>query len=58
MRYWDNVFAKLVQLPEWKQELEKKLEEDTYLNSRETRKLMDGQYAELTAVLSDLGLAK
>ena len=34
------------------------LVETTYLNSRDTRKLMEAQHAELTAVLSDLGLAK
>jgi putative tricarboxylic transport membrane protein len=58
VRYWDDVFAKLAQLPEWKQELQAKLEDDTYLNSRDTRRYMAAQYAELTAVLSDLGLAK
>jgi putative tricarboxylic transport membrane protein len=58
IRYWDEVFAKMVLLPEWKQDLDAKLVENTYLNSRDTRKLMAAQYAELTAVLSDLGLAK
>lgn len=58
VRYWDGVFANLAQLPDWKQALEAKLEEVTYLDSRDTRKLMDEQYAELTSVLSDLGLAK
>ena len=58
VRYWDEVFAKLAQLPEWKQELQAKLEEDTYLNSRDTRRYMAAQYSELTAILSDLGLAK
>ena len=56
--YWDGVFARLAQLPDWKQELAAKLEEDTYLNSRDTRKLMDTQYAELSAILSDLGLTR
>lgn len=58
IRYWDDVFAKMVQLPEWKQDLDAKLVENTYLNSSDTRKLMAKQYTELTAVLSDLGLAK
>lgn len=58
VRYWDEVFTKLAQLPEWKQELQAKLEDDTYLNSRDTRRYMATQYAELTAILSDLGLAK
>jgi len=56
--YWDDVFGKLARLPEWKQDLEAKLVENTYLNSRDTRKLMDAQHAELTAVLAELGLAK
>ena len=56
--YWDGVFARLAQLPDWKQELAAKLEEDTYLNSRDTRKLMDAQYIELGAILADLGLAR
>jgi putative tricarboxylic transport membrane protein len=56
--YWDGVFARLAQLPDWKQELAAKLEEDTYSNSRDTRKLMDAQYTELSAILTDLGLAK
>jgi putative tricarboxylic transport membrane protein len=56
--YWDSVFARLAQSPDWKQELAAKLEEDTYLNSRATRKLMETQYAELAAILADLGLAK
>ena len=58
VRYWDDVFAKLAQLPEWKQELQAKLEDDTYLNSRDTRRYMTAQYAELGAILADLGLAK
>lgn len=58
IRYWDEVFAKLVQLPEWRQDLEKKLIENTYLNSRDLRKRMDAEYAELTTVLTELGLAK
>ena len=38
IRYWDEVIAKMVQLPEWKQDLDAKLVENTYLNSRDTRK--------------------
>ena len=56
--YWDDVFSKLVQLPEWKQDMEKKLVENTYLNARDTKKLMDAEYAELSKLLGDLGLAR
>lgn len=58
VRYWDNVFARMVALPEWKQGLEAKLVEYTYFNSRDTRTLMEREYAALTATLADLGLAK
>jgi putative tricarboxylic transport membrane protein len=57
-RYWDEVFAKLAQLPVWKQELQAKSEDDSYLNARDTRRYMAAQYNELTAILTDLGLAK
>jgi putative tricarboxylic transport membrane protein len=58
IRYWDEVFGRLVQLPEWKQDMEKRLVENTYFNSRDTRKLLDDEFAGLTAVLTELGLAK
>ena len=56
--YWDDVFSKLVQLPEWKQDMEKKLVENTYLNASDTKKLMDVEYAGLSKLLGELGLAK
>ena len=58
VRYWDNVFARMVALPEWKQGLEAKLVEYTYYNARDTRNLMESEYAALAATLADLGLAK
>ena len=56
--YWDDVLGRLVKLPEWRQDLEVKLVEPTYLNSRETRKRMDAEHALLTTVLTELGLVK
>jgi len=58
VRYWDDVFGKLAALPEWRQELEARLVEHTYFNSRDTRSLMQREYAALAATLADLGLAK
>ena len=58
IQYWDDVFGKLVQTEEWKRDLESNLLENTYLNSRDSRKYMDAQYVELRAVLTDLGLVK
>ena len=58
VRYWDDVFGKLAALPEWRQDLEARLVEHTYLNSRDTRILMEREYGALAATLADLGLAK
>jgi len=58
IRYWDQVFAALVQLPEWKQYLDANLIEGTYLNAKDSRKMIDAQNAALTVVLTELGLAK
>jgi putative tricarboxylic transport membrane protein len=58
VRYWDDVFGKLAALPEWRQNMEALLVEHTYSNSRDTRQLMEREYAVLAATLSDLGLAK
>jgi putative tricarboxylic transport membrane protein len=58
VRYWDGVFGKLAALPEWRQDLESRLVEHTYFNSRDTRNLMEREYRALAATLSDLGLAK
>jgi putative tricarboxylic transport membrane protein len=56
--YWDDVLGRLAKLPEWRQDLEAKAVEPTYLNSRDTRRRMDAEHAQLTAVLTELGLAK
>ena len=56
--YWDDVLGRLTRLPEWRHDLEQRLVETTYLDSRETRKRLDAEHAMLTAVLTELGLAK
>jgi putative tricarboxylic transport membrane protein len=56
IRFWDNVFARMVQLPEWKRDLDAKMIENTYLNARDTRTLMETEYAELASILGELGL--
>jgi putative tricarboxylic transport membrane protein len=58
IRYWDEVFARMAQLPEWRQYLEAGSIENTYLNARDSRRMMDAEYASLSAVLAELGLAK
>ena len=56
--YWDGVFAKLAQMPEWRDELERLLLDPVYLYSRDTQKYLDAQHQELRAALVDLGLVK
>lgn len=56
IRFWDDVFARMVQLPEWKQDLERRLIDNTYLNARDTHRLMETEYASLLSILTELGL--
>ena len=58
VQFWDSVFAKLVREDEWKKDIAAHHFENTYLNSADTRKLMDAQFVELGAALRTLGLAK
>lgn len=56
--YWDQVMLRLSATDEWKKDLESNGWENTYMNSRDTRKYLDAQYAALKGVLADVGLAK
>jgi putative tricarboxylic transport membrane protein len=56
--YWDQVLAKLVQTEEWKKDLERDVVEGTYMNSRDIRKYLDAEYAELKGLLTEMGLVK
>ena len=58
VQYWDGVFAKLTQQEDWKRDVAAKQFENTYLNSADTRRLMEVQYAELSVALRALGLAR
>ena len=56
--YWDAVFAKLVREDEWKKDIAAHHFDNTYLNSADTRRLMETQFVELSAALRTLGLSK
>jgi putative tricarboxylic transport membrane protein len=58
VRYWDAVFEKLGKLPEWKKSLDSEHMQDTYSDSRGTRRLMEIQHKAMSAALSELGLVK
>lgn len=56
--FWNATFARLVQLPEWKQDMEKLLVTNLYLNSSDTRRFLDAEYAAFSSFLTEVGLAK
>lgn len=56
--YWESVLAKAVASEEWKKQLETDHWEGNFLDSREFGRFLDAEYAEIRAVMTDLGLAK
>lgn len=58
LAYWDQVLARMVLTEEWKKDLERDVVSDTYMNSREIRKYLDSEYAELKSLLAEMGLVK
>jgi putative tricarboxylic transport membrane protein len=56
--WWDGVLAKVVASPLWKEALEQNTWEANYLNSAQTRKQFDAEYAEYRAILGELGMLK
>ncbi len=58
MAYWDDMFAKLVQLDGWKKFEEDGFSQPFYLNSKETKRFFESEYGRIKAILTDLGMAK
>ena len=58
LSYWDGVLGRLAQMPEWRDELTRLLQEPAYLNSQETQRYLQAQHNELRAVLVEVGLVK
>jgi len=56
--YWENVFARLAESDEWKQELERNLWHVANLSSHETRAFLDKEFGKFQQVLYELGMAK
>jgi putative tricarboxylic transport membrane protein len=56
--YWEGVLRKATQVPEWKRDLEKNYWSDDFVASAQFRKDLEKDYAEMKAVLVDLGLAR
>ena len=56
--YWEGVLKKATQAPEWKADIEKNFWSDDFVTGEQFRKDLDKDYADMRAVLVDLGLAK
>jgi putative tricarboxylic transport membrane protein len=56
--YWEGVLRKATQVPEWRTDLEKNYWSDDFVPSAQFRKDLEKDYAEMKAVLVDLGLAR
>lgn len=56
--YWEGIFAKTVQHPEWKKYLEFNSWEWGYRNSRDTLEYLKKDYDVSKALLTELGMAK
>ena len=56
--YWENALRKASQSAEWKAELERNYWSDDFVTSAQFRKDLDKDYADMKAVLTDLGLAR
>jgi putative tricarboxylic transport membrane protein len=56
--YWEEVLRKATQTPDWKTDLEKNYWSNDFVTSAQFRKDLEKDYADMKAVLVDLGLAK
>jgi putative tricarboxylic transport membrane protein len=56
--YWEDVLRRLIQTPEWKQDLEENFWVNAYTSPAETRRRLDSEYAEIKQTLTELGMAK
>ncbi len=56
--YWDNAFRTLTQSKEWNDDLAAAQMSNSYRNSADTTSYIAGEYGEIKAILTELGLAK
>jgi putative tricarboxylic transport membrane protein len=56
--YWEGIFRKVTEAPEWKAYLEKNYSSDEFRTGTGLRSYLDRDYAAAKAVLSELGLTK
>lgn len=56
--YWDRVFARMVDDPDWKDELEKNAWGRDFKGAAETRKFLEAEHLLLEKMMADLGIVK
>ena len=56
--YWEGVLRKATQTPDWRADLEKNYWSDEFMTSVQFKAYLDKDYADMKAVLTELGLAK
>ncbi len=56
--YWDRVFSRMVDDPDWKDELEKNAWGRDFKGAAETRKFLEAEHLLLEKMMADLGLIK
>ena len=56
--YWEYALRKATAAPEWKADLEKNYWSDDFATAGQFRKDLEGDYAAMSAVLAELGLAR
>lgn len=56
--YWQDALRKTTETPEWKRDLETNYQSDEFMAGRELAQALDGLYAQLKTLLTDLELAK
>jgi putative tricarboxylic transport membrane protein len=56
--YWEGVLRKATEAPEWKSDIEKNYWANVFVGPAQFSKELDRDYADMRAVLAELGLAK
>jgi len=57
-KFWNEAFRTLASSEEWNKELNKRNLSNNYLNSADTTKFLQSQYAEVKTILTELGLVR
>ncbi len=56
--FWEDVFGRLARSDEWIADLQKNMDENEYMNSRDARRFLNNEHDEMARILQELGLWK